>query len=58
MLAIKHLEKCIGCGSCADECPMGVLNVAETVEIVNSEGCIECGTYIELCPMDDVLALE
>ncbi|MEA4884340.1 MAG: 4Fe-4S binding protein [Clostridia bacterium] len=41
-------ETCIGCMTCVDECPYGVM-VASEGEAVPSK-CILCGACVEMCP--------
>ncbi|MGI9952842.1 4Fe-4S binding protein [Moorellaceae bacterium AZ2] len=49
-------EKCTGCGSCVDVCPMAAITVEE-VAVINEDGCVECGTCVEECP-NGALVLE
>jgi Fe-S-cluster-containing hydrogenase component 2 len=44
------LEKCTGCGTCADVCPVEAIEVEEDKSKVNEEECVECGTCVEECP--------
>ena len=55
-------EKCIGCGTCVQACPKGVLAVgavgaiarglldADFLEMKESEDCIVCGICAKVCP--------
>lgn len=45
-------NRCIGCGSCADQCKMGV----SIYEIANSPECIRCGECCKVCPADAISA--
>ncbi|MEW8959480.1 MAG: 4Fe-4S binding protein [Moorella sp. (in: firmicutes)] len=42
-------EKCTGCGSCVDVCPVEAITV-DGVAVVNADECLECGTCVEECP--------
>ncbi|MFP4474117.1 MAG: mercury methylation ferredoxin HgcB [Desulfatibacillaceae bacterium] len=42
---------CSGCGSCAEVCPHGVLEVENRrVYVVDRDGCMECGACATNCP--------
>ncbi len=46
---LYNRKKCIGCSSCVDACPNGVLSL--TAEgIVEGGGCTLCGQCVEACP--------
>lgn len=52
-------NKCYGCGSCEQKCPVNCITVEENHEgfiypIVNSEKCIECKICINSCPVINV----
>ena len=55
-LSIEATEKCIACGTCTQECQMGIdvqrfaLN-QESLHNQNSS-CIQCGICISVCPLD------
>lgn len=43
-------DKCDGCGTCAEECPMDVLKINESGISTNVDNCMECGLCETVCP--------
>ena len=43
-MAYKITDKCISCGACAAECPVGCIS--------QGEACISCGTCAGVCPVE------
>ena len=49
-------ERCIGCGVCADSCPMKILKIENDVCVMTDiSKCLECGTCIRDCPQDAIV---
>ena len=55
-LSIESTEKCIACGTCTQECQMGidVQRFALNQEPLHNQNsaCIQCGICISVCPLD------
>ena len=55
-LVIESTEKCIACGTCTQECQMGidVQRFALNQEPLHNQNsaCIQCGICISVCPLD------
>jgi NAD-dependent dihydropyrimidine dehydrogenase PreA subunit len=49
MAVIVDLEKCTGCGTCEEVCPVGALKVESDKAVIDEETCVDCGTCIEEC---------
>lgn len=43
-------EKCVGCGICAQNCPMQTIRIEGRRAIINLSNCIRCYCCHELCP--------
>jgi len=51
-MAYKISDKCIACGACAGECPVGCISQGEEKYIIDAEACIGCGTCAGVCPVE------
>ncbi|ADG82109.1 4Fe-4S binding protein [Thermincola potens] len=49
MAAIVDEEKCTGCASCVEVCPVGAISV-NSVAHVDTNTCVDCGTCVDECP--------
>jgi uncharacterized protein (DUF362 family)/Pyruvate/2-oxoacid:ferredoxin oxidoreductase delta subunit len=45
-----YAEKCTGCGTCADHCPVSALSLIENIPHVDAGVCIACFCCQEMCP--------
>ena len=50
-MAYKITDKCISCGACEMECPVGAISQGEERYIIDPEKCIECGACQAICPV-------
>jgi len=60
MVEIKvDAEKCTGCGTCVDTCPVGVYELKDGKSVpVNVEDCITCRACEMECPEGAIEVIE
>ena len=60
MVEIKiDLDRCTGCGTCADVCPVGVFEVKEGKSAaVNANECLICMACETQCPENAIKVIE
>lgn len=49
-MAHKITDKCVSCGSCANECPVGAISEGDGKYVIDADTCIDCGTCEAACP--------
>jgi ferredoxin len=54
MPATVDENRCDGCGSCIEECPMGAIELDDKA-YVDAEICTDCENCVEVCPNDAIL---
>ena len=50
MPAVVNREKCTGCKSCVEVCPVEAIKVEENKAQVGDE-CVDCGQCVDECPV-------
>ena len=51
-MAYRISNKCISCGACEPECPVGAISQGEDRYVIDPEKCIECGVCRSVCPVE------
>lgn len=44
-------DKCISCGSCQGECPVGAISAGDDKYVIDANSCIDCGSCADTCPV-------
>lgn len=48
-------NKCIGCGSCVNACPVNAISLDKDGKAqINPKICIKCGTCQAICPVSAI----
>jgi NAD-dependent dihydropyrimidine dehydrogenase PreA subunit len=55
-LVIVNIDKCIGCGVCVQDCPLGAIRLRKKKASVD-ERCSHCGACVRICP-EEALSIE
>lgn len=50
-MAYRITDKCISCGACEPECPVGAISQGDERYVIDPEKCIECGACQAVCPV-------
>ena len=51
-MAYKITDKCIECGACAGECPVGCISQGDGKYEIDKDVCIGCGSCAGVCPVE------
>ena len=50
MPAKVNAEKCDGCATCVETCPVTVIEIVDKLAVVNEADCIDCNACADECP--------
>jgi NAD-dependent dihydropyrimidine dehydrogenase PreA subunit len=54
MTAIVDAEKCTGCESCVEACPLEAIEMQDDIAVVDEDTCGDCGTCVDACPVEAI----
>ena len=47
-------EVCVGCGSCAANCPVEAIKATDDSKYAIGDACVECGACAANCPVNAI----
>lgn len=47
-------EKCVGCGSCKDQCPAEAIAPSGDKFAIDADKCVGCGACASQCPAEAI----
>lgn len=54
MAAVVDREKCTGCESCVEACPLDAITMQDGVAVVDESTCGDCGACVDACPVEAI----
>ena len=54
IMAYKITDKCVACGTCINECPMGAISEGD-IYVIDADACVGCGSCAGACPNDAIV---
>ncbi len=54
-MAYRITDECIGCGTCAAECPVDAISEGDVIYVIDPDICIDCGNCQSVCPNDSIV---
>jgi ferredoxin len=54
MAAVVDPEKCTGCETCVESCPLDAISMKDGKAVVDPDTCGDCGACVDACPVEAI----
>ncbi len=54
MPTVVDSEKCTGCESCVDSCPVDAIEMKDDLAVIDADTCSDCGACVDACPVEAI----
>ena len=53
-MAYTITDRCVACGSCAEQCPVEAISEGDGKYEITPDVCVSCGSCADQCPADAI----
>ena len=54
MATVVDAEKCTGCETCVESCPLDAITMKDDLAVIDPDTCGDCGTCVDECPTEAI----
>jgi Fe-S-cluster-containing hydrogenase component 2 len=54
MAAVVDKEKCTGCETCVESCPLDAIKMQDGIAVIDADTCGDCGACVDVCPTEAI----
>jgi Fe-S-cluster-containing hydrogenase component 2 len=54
MAAVVDREKCTGCETCVESCPLDAISMKDGLAVIDADTCGDCGACVDVCPVEAI----
>jgi ferredoxin len=54
MAAVVSAEKCTGCETCIETCPLDAISMKDGLAVIDADTCGDCGACVDSCPSEAI----